>query len=536
MSSPAPQHAPPLDWPLAAAVAAVALGLLAVLCWPVPVAPREAVVGPGTGDFASIAWGLWEAAQHFPAPPPTWHEGVLYPTGARLLLATPLESWLLSPVTALLGPVFSFNLLQVGHLVLAAVVAALLARDLGASRAGAALAAVTFAASPVLLTSIHNGNADVSPFFTVPLAGLLAGRCTRSWAWALAAGLGIGLAPWLNPYAGVMAAACAVLLVARPRTSVEGGRLLLAAGLALTLALAFVLVVQGSLDSGDNMVFKGASRPPGDGAASLDGFLLPGRGERPDPWTRHAWYLGWVPLLLAGAALVRRARGRWRLLGLGLVGLVLSLGAVLSWAGAPVQLGGQLVHLPGAWLQDQPVFRQLRIVYRYGALVSLAVGLAASLAPAPRRLLRLAAPLALLELLTLGGGLELLTGSRLPPQPACALLAELDPGPVVHLPASHQDEWLLAQTCHGRPVAQGIKRPMAHPVREAVDRPGPRAFRALSDLGFRYLVLTTEAAWRGQPLDPEDREDLGEYVALARALHLVVAEADGVLVVELGAP
>lgn len=505
-----------LDWGLAAGLAAAALLLLGVLCWPVLHAPSATVVGPGTGDFASIAWSLWRTAEHFPSLPPSQHPDVLYPQGASLLMAAPLEGWLLAPLTRLAGPVVVFNLLQLGHLVLAAVGAALLARELGARRWGAALAASTFAASPVLLSSIHNGNADVSPVFAVPLAGLLARRCTGSWGAAVLAGLGIGLAPWLNPYVGMMAALAAVVLVARPSTAVELGRLGLSAALALGLALVYFGAVQASLDGGDNMVFKGGAMVPGAGTATLVGFLLPDGGDAPDAWTRHAWYLGWSPLLLVLAASWRGVAGVGRCLGLALLGLLLAVEPV-----------------GGAWLDQLPVTRQLQLVYRYAALVSLGVGLAAALAPLPRVLARLAPALVLAELLLIGGGRGLLGSSPAPAQPACEALAGLEPGPVVNLPASHQDEWLLDQTCHGRPVAQGIKRPMTRPVRETLARPGPRAFRELRALGFRYLVLTPEGAWRGQALDEAAREDLGEYLALARALDLVAAEVDGVVVVDL---
>lgn len=505
------------------------------LSWPVAVDPRSAVIGPGTGDFPSIAWGLWQVTETWPDLPPTRFDHVLFPEGASLLLADLPESWLLAPLTLLLGPIFSYNLLQVAHVGLAAAFAALLARDLGAGPWGAARAAAAFGLCIVLLSGIFNGNPDVTPLFTVPLAGFLAGRAQSSWGWALAAALGIGVAPWLNPYAGLMAAACAVALSPWPRGRVAWARLALAGGGAVLLALAWVGLVQGTLDAADSMVVKGGARPAGAGAAWLDGYLRPVLVDDPDPWTVHGWYLGWLPLLLALGGLWRAGRGlALRLGGLVILGVILSLGPTLFVAGEEVLLGGRPLHLPGAWLNQLDAYAQLQIVYRFGALAALGVALLAALPRLPRPAELLLPLLVALELLVVGGGAGLLGSTPVPRDPACDALAPLPHGAVLNLPLSHHEEWLLGQTCHGRPIAQGINKPVPKRVRRAIDRPGPTAFEGLRQMGFRYVVLHPGGPpGSSAPLRPDAVEGLERFEKLGRALGLVVAESPEVVILDL---
>ncbi len=533
---PAPEAEPP-DWRTAGLVALVAVGLVLALSWPVALHPRSTVIGPGAGDFPSIAWGLWQITETWPSLPPTRFEHVLFPEGASLLLADLPESWLLAPVTMLLGPIFTYNLLQVAHVGLAAAAATLLARDLGAAPWGAARAGMAFGFGLVLLTGIFNGNPDVTPLFAVPFAGFLSRRATSSWAWAVAAAVGIGLAPWLNPYGGLMAGLCALLLTPFPRSGIAWARLLGAGAGALVIALAWVLLVQGTLDAGDSMVMKNAARPAGAGAAWLDGFVRPLVVADPDPWTTHAWYLGWSVLLLAGGGLVvllKKAPAlALRLVILGIVGVVLSLGSTLFIAGEEVLSGGQPIYLPVIWLKKIEAFAQLQIVYRFAALAALAVGLLAALPVLPRRIEPVIPALIALELLTVGKGHTLLGSASVPRDPACTLLVELPEGPVFNLPLSHHEEWLLGQTCHGRPIAQGINKPVPKRVRRAIDNPGPSSLGRLDEMGYRYVLLHLDGPPGDAPMKPDAAEGLERFEKLGRALDLVVAEQDRVIVIDL---
>ena len=498
----------------------------AALSWPVPIAPSTWAVGGGGGDFPSIVWGLWRVAKHFPGLPSTHVEDIVFPDGASLLVADLPGAWLLAPVTLIAGAAAATNLLQLAHVALAAACAVLLFRDHGASRGGAAVGAVCFALGGVLLTGLHNGNPDVTPLFTIPLAGFASGRATRSWAWALGAGLLIGMAPWFNPYCGVMAGLCA--LACAPWAKEGLGRLFTAGGTALALGSAYVALVRTSLDAPDSMVLKSAARPLEAGVAWLDGYVIPGLATTPDPWTRHGWYLGLSALALAGWGLwsLRGEARPWLLLGA--VGLVLSLGRAFCWDGQAVVLDGSTIWLPGVWLAELPGYRELQISYRFGALVALATGALAARAPLPGRTTWLAVAVVATDLLIVGQGAAMIAAGPLPLDRSCALLQTLPPGPVLDLPGTHEEEWLLSQTCHGNPVGQGINKPFSKTVRATIDRPAGTALSRLADEGYRYVVLHTTIGDR-----PDQQEGLARFAETGASLGLVVAEADDVTVLDL---
>jgi hypothetical protein len=64
---------------------------------------------------------------------------------------------------------------------------------------------------------------------------------------------------------------------------------------------------------------------------------------------------------------------------------------------------------------------------------------------------------------------------------------------VIDLPSGRDERHLLAQTCHGFPVAQGINQPYPRAIRQSLTK-GSRTFDALSGHGFRYLVLHHDQA------------------------------------------
>ncbi len=510
---------------MAAAVAAVG--------WPVPVSWAGHVLGGGGGDFPSIAWGLWRAAEALPGLPALHSELIFYPRGASLMLAALPEAVLLAPLTALLGPVVTFNLLQLLHPALAAAMAFALLRVEGRSAAAAAAGGLTFGLSPVLLSSLHNGNPDVTPLFLIPLAVLLVRRLDTSWLAALGAGLAIGIAPWFNPYVGVMVAAVAAVFAPWRRPA----RLVVAALIALALAGAYAALVLHSFAVPDAMVHKpgGAADPVPFGVAHLRGFFLPVLEAQADGWSFHAWFLGTTALALGALAIARRrltGMGRWA--AVALIGLTLALGPVLQVdTQTPLSPGGWRIALPAALLQDVPGLSSLKITYRYVALVALALAaLAARGVDALPRLRGLAPVLIGAELLLLGG--PLIAAGPAPSDDACAMLADLEPGPILDLPSSHDERYLLAQTCHGRPVAEGINQPHPRPVRQAI-RKGPRAFDALHSHGFRYLVVhlvpMAQMTAAGERRAMQRIEKLLEY---AEEGDRVVARSETVVIVRVG--
>ena len=469
----------------AAGIAAAAAAVLAILSG---VGPGQ-VVGGGQGDFASIAWGLWRAAEALPGLPSVQTDLIFAPRGASLVLADLPEALLLAPLTALLGPVFTFNLLQLAHPALAIATMFLLLRSEGRSAAAAAAGGAMFGLSPVLLTGLHNGNPDVTPLYLLPLVVLAVRQIPTSGRAAILAGVLIGLAPWFNPYVGAMAAVTAAAMAPHKHPA----RLVLAATIALLLAAAYAALVLSSFSAADAMVHKpggpAAAVPPG--VAHLRGFFLPQLEPQADGWSLHGWYLGGVGLIASFFAGIRPRR---RYVLLIIAGLILSMGPILQidtqTALAP---GGWRVALPGALLEDLPGLSSLKIRYRFAALIAL--GLAPLAARGIDRLPRgqgVIAGLVAAELLLLGAPL-LESGPR-PSEAVCELLAEQPVAPVISLPSGREEVHLLLQTCHGFPIAQGINQPYPRPLRQSVQGKGARTFDALASHGFRYLVLHHELA------------------------------------------
>jgi hypothetical protein len=498
----------------------VGLGLALLVAIMAPSAvgsPTEVALGGGGGDFNALAWTFWRAAHGGGSR----HPDLLWPDGAVLPLVALPQAWLVAPVTRLLGPVAAVNLVQLLHIALAGGLATAWARDRGVAPGAAAVAGVTFGLSPVLMASVHNGNPDVTPLFWLPLAGLVARRAARSWAWAAAAGAVVGLAAGWSPYAGVMAGVVAAVSVEEVRA---GWPRLVLAGLVAGLGLA--AWAGWYAGAGDAMVVKRAATPVLPGAAGLRGFLdFRAVGGGADGWTVHRWYLGLVPVALAALAVARTPRRAVRPLLLVLAGGVLALGPALQWHGAPVEVGGMRIGLPGALLLRVPGLDGLRLVWRFAALASLGVaGLAAAGAEhVPGRPLRaLVQALLLADLAFLGGAMADALPGAARDDGSCALLAGRDAGPVLTLPFDHDETALLGQTCHGMPVAAGINRTPPAAVRGALQA-GPDA---LAGLGVRWLVLRTDAP------GPGGEEAAGWAAQLAEQ---VVAEAGATVLVDLGA-
>ncbi|MDG1478935.1 MAG: hypothetical protein P8R54_05055 [Myxococcota bacterium] len=504
----------------AAVYAVVAVALLAVISGVGP----GMVVGGGGGDFPSIAWGLWRAAEALPGLPSVQTDLIFAPRGASIFLADLPETLLLAPLTALVGPVATFNLLQLAHPALAMATMFLLLRTEGRGAAAAAGGGAAFGLSPTLLTGIHNGNPDVTPLYLLPLVALAVRRLDRSWAAAGLAGVLIGLCPWFNPYVGVMAAVVAVVMASYRRPD----RLLLAAGIALAVAGVYASLVLSSFSTSDAMVHKpgGPTASVPAGVAHLKGFFLPVLEAQRDDWSLHGWYLGALGLLTA--LLAGRGELRRPLLLLG-AGLALSMGPVLQVDTlTPLTPGGWRIALPGALLVDLPGISALRIAYRFAALVAL--GLAPLIARGIDRLPRSGRPvlavLIAVELLAVGA--PLLEAGPRPSTEACDLLAEHAAGPVIDLPSERDEIHLLTQSCHGFPVAQGINQPYPRAIQQAAHK-GTRAFNALSKHEFRYLILHFD-----QIQDEPTRQQLVLLKAHAESQGRILGQTEQTVLIGLG--
>lgn len=199
-----------------------------------------------------------------------------------------------------------------------AAVLALLARPWGG--VAAAGAALGFAAYHVAGGAWQAGQRDylMCVFLVAGALGVVRWLEQRGGAWSLGgAGLALGAAIGLKPYAVVFAGALGVIVVVaavRRGDVIEAIRSLVAyvaGGLAVPVALGAWLALAGGLRAWVDVIF---------------GYALPVYGHlgRSAPWLGHRW-LGWIPLGLAAvgalvAALVtRRADARHLVAAVGIV-------------------------------------------------------------------------------------------------------------------------------------------------------------------------------------------------------------------------
>jgi hypothetical protein len=203
----------------------------------------------------------------------------------------------------------AWRLFDIAWLAATAAVLALLARPWGG--VAAAGAALGFAAYHVAGGAWQAGQRDylMCVFLVAGALGVVRWLEQRGGAWSLGgAGLALGAAIGLKPYAVVFAGALGVIVVVaavRRGDVIEAIRSLVAyvaGGLAVPVALGAWLALAGGLRAWVDVIF---------------GYALPVYGHlgRSAPWLGHRW-LGWIPLGLAAvgalvAALVtRRADAR----------------------------------------------------------------------------------------------------------------------------------------------------------------------------------------------------------------------------------
>lgn len=513
---------------LAARVTAATAALLAVASWPLLLHPATRTLGHTKGDFATISWGLWRVSQGRWGPA---HADVRFPDGGVIVIADLPEALALAPVTWLAGPVVAFNLLQALHVVLAAGAAAWLAAARGATGAGAAAAGLAFGLMPVMTASTFSGNPEVTPFFLVPLAALAASSLGRRTGAAVAAGLLIGLAAWCNPYVALMAGLAALFAAPwslRPRFLLGG---LLLTAIALGLGGAHVVIMAESLSDPSSMLNKELAPVGFPGPGWARGLAWPDLDLGQTGGAVHCWYLG-LSVLAAGLGglLLQPRRGlRWFLLAL--LGAALAMGQSLHLGPPPGPHTAGIVAMPGAWLSQLPGLSSMRLVFRFAALGSLGLGLLAAVATdrLPRRLRWLVPAVIAGDLLFFAPGWSWLASEPALETRSCALLADLPPGPVVDLPGTRDGRYLLAQTCHGNPIAQGVHQPWADDVRRALLAPVPVVPERLHALGFRWLVL--------HPGIQGDRDAQIPTLMRTAAARGAIAASDGDLfVIDLGEP
>ena len=279
------------------------------------------------------------------------------PTGINLAWVTsvPLPAVALSPVTAVSGPFFSFNLVELAAPALAAWTAYLLCRHLAGAFLPALAGGFFFGFSPYLIDEFGMGHPNLSLVFLVPLAAYLVVRLldgslpARLVIPLLGVVLGAQLYISTETFATLTLMGGLFALIGLAAGPVWRQRLRAAIGpVAGAYAVAAVL--------GIPLFYALAAWPRpykpilfatiGHGAQSGSDFLrylIPGQftllwdGSR---WGGYGnpWYLGvpLIALLVVFALTERRRRGTWLLVAGLLVTLVLSIGDTLAVFGAHI--------------------------------------------------------------------------------------------------------------------------------------------------------------------------------------------------------
>jgi len=498
--------------------------LLTLFSWPLALAPSEWVLGASHNDFYSIAWGLEHVARSLMSGewPGASTTRLQWPEGGVLLIADFPETLLISPITALFGPTVAFNVLQFLHHGLAAGAAWWCARRLGVSPIAALVAAMAFGFAPALTGNTYNQNPDVTPWYWVPLTvGFAATAVDRKGA--VLAGLCAGAATWCNPYGGVMSALSLVILLPwrRRRDAAVCGVLALA-----VVGGGAALMTWWSVTSDASLLMKGKRLSPFHGVASLKGLFWPVPSVlSQSDWPEHAKYVHWsylgITLLVMGLWGWVRER-EWRWIGLFGVAVFCALGPDLLLSETQ-RLGPS----PYRLIDVLPGWNRLHLNHRYTALAVLVLGLgSAKLVSNWGRKGLWVVLLVGVDLLGTSGGWHLLKPQRPYDDGTCALLKDLEPGPVIDVPGTHGEFWLYAATCHGNPVAEGINRPIVLRTQRNLNRNGiDQGLRTLRLAGYRYLVFHLEVP----------RRSTGEFRELLEQGQdcIVASNAQGVSVLDI---
>ncbi|MCB9795001.1 MAG: hypothetical protein H6741_20060 [Alphaproteobacteria bacterium] len=501
---------------------------MALATWPGPFA--DGALGHPYGDLADHYWGAWWIGERLLGGELPLHTALTHqPEGGALWHVDPIGGL----ITLLLRPLgfpLAWNLLVVGHVLLAALVARAMALDLTGSLSGATAAGVLVGTSPYLLGLAHSGLTEylgLAPAlgFTWALLAAMGRREQGRVHWLIAALL-LGLCTAQAFYYGAFGLLLGLCLVPGRGWGGRALTLLKVGAVWALLAAPMLALVFSTLHAPDAAFSQEAA--PGWSYASLPAtdlmsWLRPGAWYHPDtpamgnPGILHVNYVGWVALALALLGALRG--GRALAPGAGLYGLF-ALGPVLSWDRAPVRVAGVLVLLPLAlaYAPGSP-FRFVHHPYRMVALwlPLLALLLAHGVAALPR----LARPLVPLLL-----ALEALGASPAPwplavtPLPDPSPYESLDaPGAVLDWPpdaSTANRRYLMAQVAHGRPIAAGVNHFLSErlrsdplvsallrdlqdpqrrarnrdvPARGPVLRPARPGESQLGALGFAYVVL-----------------------------------------------
>ena len=203
---------------------ALFFGLLAVVVtWPLSLHLSTRVIGPFYGDNLEYVWKIWwvEHALLDLGRSPLIQPDIYYPYGYPLAYGeiTPSHTYLGLPITALLGPVATYNLSILVSFVLSGLVTYLLVRELTGSEAAGLVSGVIFGFCPYRMARIA-GNLPLVDTQWLPLFFLFVERFVRRRRWHYAAAAGLcyaasALSSWY--YAVALALLAPIYLLVRFR-------------------------------------------------------------------------------------------------------------------------------------------------------------------------------------------------------------------------------------------------------------------------------------------------------------------------------
>lgn len=536
-----------------AVVAALLLILSVVATW--PLAPHLNTHVPGDpndpGDYWAYYWDLWWVKEALFSHRSPLHTALLYrPDGADLyfhsLMLAP--STLMAPVTALLGPTISYNVLVWLSFVGSAFGVYLLALRVlgpGGSRRAAFLGGVVYAFSAYRFSRMM-GHLDLLSTEWLPFVALFLLRSAREGGGANAAALAVfttltGLTNWYLT-ASLVLLACIFLFERLLSTG-------FAAATRMLGRIAPPLLVAAAVTSPSWLgMFRAGGRdgslgdPLGDNlanSADLLGFVLPSSAHPlwghaidrvrlalfgpGDNVVENTVYLGFVPLTLAllGWREARSAEARpfrW----VSILFLVLALGPHLTVLGHTVRLGSWAVPMPYSLLYHLPYGTLAHAPARFvlmgglGLAVLAALGAQALLVRRGARAASLLPAICGLALFETAAVPYPLAPVRIPAAydhltgPASGVLLE---APIPDGPAQLPQR-MLYQTRHGHPVFGGyLSRSLP-----------PQPFEALP--GFREI--------KNLSLDGSDVDQIGRPIlpAVARVVLRAYGTTDVLLLKE----
>lgn len=399
-----PAKTPRLIWALAGSLyLAVALALMA----PVLASPTTLALGHPETDTYNHVWGYWHTAASLANGEAPWRvRGLAWPDGGSLWFIDQAGALVLAPVTALFGPVLSYNLWLLSNLVWAGLASFGLARQLGLRAAAAGVAGLAYATCPHVLGQLYDGISETATTGWLPAAliAVLRLRDDPGPRRGAVAGATLGLTALCSWYYGLFAALATVGILGRsalgqPRRWLRpmAWRGLVATGLtgAVVAGPAFALFSR-TLSAPDALVRRDeafvALTLAGHNQVDLWSFFRPGRVYSPDLRALYdealitIVYAGWTLIFAAVVALWRTRReadGLARpLVAVAAVCFVLAQGPWLYVSGDWVELPG-LGPLPLPFLaltQVVPGFASMSHAFRFAVPMGLALALLAGLA------------------------------------------------------------------------------------------------------------------------------------------------------------